>query len=97
MATKRKNDRIAEPGVAAARAVAPRRLGVGEEVGDQIGVDILDREFDRGFGASGTRISEQKTERVAIASDRVGAGFHLNAQPVGEEALDQRRQGRGAH
>ena len=86
-----------KPGVAAARAVAPRRLGVDEEVGDQIGIDILNREFDRGFAMPRTREPHEQAERIAVACDRVRAGFHLDAQPVGEEALDQRRQGCSAH
>ena len=40
---------------------------------------------------------QQQPERIAIARDRMSARLHLDAQPVGEEALDQRRQGDGAH
>ncbi len=86
-----------EPGVAAARAITPRGLGMDEEVGDQIGVDVLDRQLDRRLAVSSARISEQQPERVAIARDRMSARLHLGAQPVGEEALDQRRQGDGVH
>lgn len=38
-----------EPGIAAAGAVAARRFGVGEEVGNQIDVDIFDCDSDRWF------------------------------------------------
>ena len=86
-----------EPRVAAARAVPARRLSMKEEVGDQISVDVLDRELDRRLAVPGTREPQQQTERVAIACDRMRAGLHLGAQPVGEEALDQRGQGRGVH
>ena len=80
------------------RALLPRaRLGVDEEVGDQIGVDVFDRQLDRRLAVSSTRIPQQQPERVAIARDRMSARFHLDAQPIGEEALDQRGQGGGAH
>ncbi len=86
-----------EPGIAAACAVTPRCLGMDEEVRDQIGVDIFDRQLHRRLTVSGTCISQQQPERVAITCDRILACFHLDAQPVGEEALDQRGQGHSAH
>src|SRR5699024_5426310 len=36
---------------------------------------------------------QQQTERVSVAGDRVGAGFALADQPVGEERLQQRSDG----
>ncbi len=44
-----------EPGVAAARAVTARGLAMDEEVGDQIGVDVLDRELDWRLAVPSTR------------------------------------------
>ena len=86
-----------EPRVAAARPVTAHRFAVDEEVGDQIGVDVLDCELDRRLAVPSAREPQQQPERVAIARDRMVAGLHLDTQSVGEEALDQRRQGDGAH
>ena len=86
-----------EPGVAATSAITPRGLGVGEEVRDQIGVDVFDRQVDRRLFAASARISQQQPERIAIAGDRMSARLQLRAKPVGEEALDQRRQSDGVH
>ena len=49
--TEKRSDR-SKPRVAAARAVAARGLAMNEEVGDQIGVDISDRQLDRRCGAT---------------------------------------------
>ena len=86
-----------ETGITAASAITPRGLGVGEEVRDQIGVDVFDRQVDRRLVAASARISEQQPERIAIAGDRMSACLQLRAEPVGEEALDQRGQGDGVH
>lgn len=86
-----------QPCIAAARGVPARRLAVNEEVGDQIGINVFDREPDRRLVVPGTREPQQQAERVAIARDCMTAGLHLDAQPVGKEALDQRGQGGGAH
>jgi hypothetical protein len=86
-----------KPRVAATRAVAARGLAMNEEVSDQIGVDVFQRELDRWLSVSNAREPQEQAERVAIACDRMAAGLHLDAQPVGEEALDQRGQGGGVH
>lgn len=86
-----------QSGITAASVVAPRRFDMAEEVGNQIGVDVFDRQLDRRLATLRARISKQEPERVAVACNRVAACLQLRAKPVGEEALDQRRQGRDAH
>ena len=45
-------------GITAASAITSFGLGVSEEVRDQIGVDVFDRQVDRRLFAASTRISE---------------------------------------
>jgi hypothetical protein len=64
-----------------------------QKVGHQIYVDIFDRDSDWSFAKARTGIAQQQAESVAITRDGMVACFHLDAQSVGEEALDQRGQG----
>ncbi|MCP3379946.1 hypothetical protein NLM31_05725 [Bradyrhizobium sp. CCGUVB4N] len=86
-----------QSGVAATRAVAACSLGVNEDVGDEIGINLLDRQLDRRLTVPGACLSQQKAEGVAIAGHGMAARFHLHAQSVGEETLDQRGQSGVAH
>ena len=86
-----------EPGIAAARSVAPLRLDVRQEVGDEVGVELLDLEPGGRFAALLAGEAQEQTERVAVARDRVGAGVHLRGEPLGKEALQEGREGRGGH
>lgn len=79
-----------EASVAAACPVTPRLLKIGEEVGDEICVDIGDLQCRRVLLPLIGGLAEQQTERVAVARDRIRAGLHLSTEPLGEEPLQGR-------
>jgi hypothetical protein len=76
-----------QPGVAAARAVAPLAFEVVQERGHQRCVEILDPE--PGGRRAGVLLSEdqEQPQRVAVGGDGVRAGVLLPGEPVGEERL----------
>jgi hypothetical protein len=67
----------AEPGVAAAGAVAAVVFEVGEERADQRRVKVVDIELERLFAGLLLGEAQQQPERVAVSGDGVWAGVAL--------------------
>jgi len=84
-----------QPGVAGAHAVAPLGLQVGQERHDQSGVQVGDVQANGLLAGRVRRVGDQQPQAVAVGGDGVRAGLALTAEPVGEEALQDR--GERAH
>ncbi|WP_245434990.1 ArdC-like ssDNA-binding domain-containing protein [Rhizobium anhuiense] len=78
--------------IAGSCSVTTHRLDVAQEVGDKIGVEIFDRQLRGRLSTARARIADQQPESVPVAGNGVGACFHLCAEPVSEEALNERRE-----
>jgi len=59
-----------------------------QEIGDQVGVEIVEAELARWFPDSFGGESEQQPQRVPVGGDGAGAGLQLVQQPLGEERFD---------
>ena len=68
-----------------------------EEVRHHVGIDIANFQLRWGFAAAGPGIADQQAEGVAIRCDGMTACFHLDAQAICEEALQQGWECRGPH
>src|SRR3546814_3303088 len=68
-----------------------------EEVADHFGIKVGDAQARRRLTRSRGNKANQKPERIAISRDRMAACLHLRAKPVGEEALEQRRERHAGH
>ena len=80
--------------IAGAHADAPCLLHLGKEGGDERRIDHLERQpVGRGVQPL-LRKAQQHPERVAVGFNRVGADPLLLHQPLREELLQERREGR---
>src|SRR5579863_6482266 len=86
-----------QPRIPAARAVAASGLDMEQEVADELGIEILDPKSRWRVTCPLVSEAEQQAERVAVAGDRIGTCLHLGAKAIGEESLEQRREGRDGH
>src|SRR3546814_258712 len=86
-----------KPRIAASRAIASRHFNMDEEVADHFGIKVGDAQARRRLTRSRGNKANQKPERIAISRDRMAACLHLRAKPVGEEALEQRRERHAGH
>jgi len=77
-----------QAGVAGSNAVVPLPLQMSQEIGDQVGVEIVEAELARWFPGSFGGESEQQPQRVPVGGDGAGAGLQLVQQPLGEERFD---------
>src|SRR3546814_6489950 len=68
-----------------------------EEVADHFGIKVGDAQARRRLTRSRGNKANQKPERIAISRDRMAACLHLRAKPVGDEALEQRRERHAGH
>ncbi len=84
-----------QAGVAASYAALPLALEMIEKGEDQRGVEIGERELGRCLTGSRLRKLQEQPERVAVSRDRVRAHRSVLPQVLGEEALEQHREGRG--
>src|SRR3546814_6789914 len=64
---------------------------------DLFGIKVGDAQARRRLTRSRGNKANQKPERIAISRDRMAACLHLRAKPVGEEALEQRRERHAGH
>ena len=86
-----------EADVSRLRGVGPVLLKVVEEVPDQCDVDLFDAQADRRSAQALRREGEQQPERVAVGNDGVWTRAELRPKPLGEEALEKRRESRRGH
>ncbi len=78
-----------QPHVSRAHAVASLELQVVEELADEGGVELFERERAGLLTQVFRRESQQEPEAVAVAGDGVRAGASLREQPLGEEGVQQ--------
>src|SRR3546814_1195452 len=71
----------------------PFDFEVGEERADERRVELTQVETRRRRGDLVVREAEQEPERVAVGGNGVGAGGPLRDETVGEERLQERRDG----
>ena len=83
-----------EAGVAGAGAVAPGALQMLQEVSDQGGVELLDREVGGGLAQSFAGEPEEQAEGIPVPGNGMGAGLPLAEQALLEEGLQERRKAR---
>src|SRR6516165_1670203 len=86
-----------QPRIAGAGATASLLFETGEEASDQIRIQVRQVELRRTLVAFALSKAQQQTERVAVGGDRMGTYLALCEEALGEKALQQCRQGRGAH
>lgn len=77
--------------IAAPRNVSSLDLKVGEEVTDEVGINIGYLERGRCRLSLSSSVPQQETERIAVADDRIRASVHLRAEPFSEEPLQMDR------
>ena len=79
--------------IACADGVLAVVLDEGQEPGDETRIDVGDRQIGGLPRELPGGVGEQEAEGVAVACHGVRTGFALGDEPVGEEALHERRQG----
>ena len=68
-----------------------------EELADEGRVEVFDHQVARGLAESAHREVQQKPEAVAVSGNGMRAGPTLSEQAVGEERLQEGREGGGDH
>ena len=98
MATNRKNESdCRKTRVPAAGTIVAHRLDVDEKFADQFGIHVLDPQVRRRLALLLGGEAQQQAKRVTVPGNRIRTGFHLGAETVYKEPLQQSGKGRGCH